>query len=101
MQDLFFNPNIHYHLRVFEEPSKYISLNKELGILGVNEVNGRTVSLNFYYAHILKMCHDHLNRLNMKESTDDAMVSIFSDVVERNKKEPNSYERFDDSYIVC
>jgi hypothetical protein len=28
------------------------------------------------------------------------MVNIFSEVVERNKKEPNAYERFDDSYIV-
>ncbi len=100
MQDLFFNPYIHYHLRVFEEPSKYISLNKELGILGVKEENGRTVSLNFYYGHILKMCHDHLNRLNMKEATDGAMVSIFDEVVERNKKETNAYERYDDSYIV-
>ncbi len=100
MQDLFFNPYIPFHLRVLEEPSKYTSLNKELGILGINEVNGRTVSLNFYYAHILKMCYDHLNRLNMKESTDGSMVSIFSEVVERNKKEPNAYERFDDSYIV-
>ncbi len=88
MQDLFFNPYIHYHLCVFEEPSKHTSLNKELGIPGVNEVNGRTVSLNFYYGHILKMCYDHLNRLNMKESTDEAMVSIFSEVFERNKKEP-------------
>jgi hypothetical protein len=46
------------------------------------------------------MCHDHLNRLNMKEGTDGSMVSIFSEVVERNKREPNAYERFDDSYIV-
>jgi hypothetical protein len=97
---LFFNQYIHYHLRAFEEPSKYISLNKELGILGINEVNGRTVSLNFYYAHILKMCHDHLNRLNMKEATDDAMVSVFGEVVERNKKKPSAYERFDDSYMM-
>ncbi len=28
------------------------------------------------------------------------MVSIFSEVVERNKKEPNAYARFDDSYVV-
>jgi hypothetical protein len=28
------------------------------------------------------------------------MVSIFNEVVERNKKEPNVYERFDDSYFM-
>jgi hypothetical protein len=85
---------------VLEEPSKYSSLNKELGIPGIKEENGRTVSLNFHYGYILKMCYDHLNRLNMKESTDEAMVNIFGEVVERNKKEPNVYERFDDSYVV-
>jgi hypothetical protein len=42
MQDLFCRPYIHYHLRVFEEPSKYMSLNKELGIPGVNCDDGRT-----------------------------------------------------------
>jgi hypothetical protein len=77
-----------------------MSLNKELGIPGVKDEDGRTVSLNFYYGHILKMCHDHLNRLKMKEATNDAMISIFGEVVEQNKKESNVYERFDDSYIV-
>jgi hypothetical protein len=46
------------------------------------------------------MCHDHLNRLSKKEATDEAIVSIFSDVVERNKKESNVYERYDDSYLL-
>jgi hypothetical protein len=37
IQDLFFNPYIHYHLRALEEPSKYMSLNKELGIPGIKD----------------------------------------------------------------
>ncbi len=98
--DLFFNSYIQYHLRVHEEPSKYTSLNKELGIPGTKDENGRKVSLNIYYGNIMKMCYDHLNRLNKKESTDESMVNIFSEVIERNKKESNVYERFDDSYIM-
>jgi hypothetical protein len=77
-----------------------MSLNKELGIPGVNEDNGRTVSLSFYYGHISKMCHDHLNRMKMKEATDEAMISIFGEAIEHNKNEPNVYERYEDSYVM-
>jgi hypothetical protein len=37
MMNLFFTLYIHYNLRVFEEPSKYIPLNKELGIIAMKE----------------------------------------------------------------
>jgi hypothetical protein len=46
------------------------------------------------------LCYDHLNTIKIKEATDIAMVGIFEDVIEHNKKEPNPYEHYNDSYIL-
>jgi hypothetical protein len=89
-----------YHLRVNVESPKYFSLQKELGIPAINVKDGRTASLNFYYAQALKMCYDHVNRLNMKEKTDVAVTDIYHEVITHNKNEPNPYEHYDDSYIL-
>ncbi len=56
--------------------------------------------MNFYYAKALKMCYDHQNAVSMREATDKAIMGIYEEVIEHNKKESNPYERYDDEYIV-
>ncbi len=46
------------------------------------------------------MCYDHVNSLRNKEFTDQSMVEAFDDVIEHNKKEPNPYEHYNDSYFM-
>ncbi len=46
------------------------------------------------------MCHDHVNSLRIKESTDQSMTEVFDGVIEHNKKEPYPYEHYDDSYFI-
>jgi hypothetical protein len=36
----------------------------------------------------------------MKEATDNAIMDIYEETIEHNKKEPNPYEHYDGSYIV-
>ncbi len=55
--------------------------------------------MNFYYAKVLKLCNDHQNTLIMKEATDKVIMDIYEETIEHNKKEPNPYEHYDDSYI--
>jgi hypothetical protein len=99
LKEIFYKSAIPYDQRATEELSKHLSLHKELGIPAY-ESKKRSVSLNFYYAKVLKMCYDHVNSLRNKESTDQSMVEAFDSIVEHNKKEPNPYEHFDDSYIL-
>ncbi len=89
-----------YIINANEEHPKFLSLHKELGIPGTSDTKNRTVSLNFYYAKVLKLCYDHQNTLTMKETTDNAIMDIYEETIEHNKKEPNPYEHYDDSYIV-
>ncbi len=96
LKDLFYRTAVPYHQRVNEESSKYLSLHKELGIPGHNDTKRRTVSLNFYCARVLKLCYDHQNALTIKEATDIAVMHIFEETIEHNKKEPNPYEHYDD-----
>jgi hypothetical protein len=56
--------------------------------------------LNLYYAKILKLCYDHQNTLTVKEATDNAIMDIYAETIEHNKKETNPYEQYDDSYIL-
>jgi hypothetical protein len=56
LKELFYRATVPYHQRVNEESSKYLSLHKELEIPGTNDAERRTVSLNFYYAKVLKLC---------------------------------------------
>ena len=46
------------------------------------------------------MCHDHVNSLRSKDLTDQSMVDAFDNVIEHNKKEPNPYEHYEDSYAL-
>ncbi len=100
LKELFYRTAIPYHQRVNEESSKYLSLHKELGIPGHNNTTKRTVSLNFYCAKVLKLCYDHQNTMTIKEATDIAIMDIYEETTEHNKKEPNPYEHYDDSYIL-
>ncbi len=100
LKELFYRSAVPYHQRVNEESSKYLSLHKELGIPGINDMKRRTVSLNFYYAKVMKLCYDHQNTLTMKEATDNAIMDIYEETIEHNKKEPNPCEHYDDSYIM-
>jgi hypothetical protein len=61
LKELFYRTSVPYHQRANEESSKYLSLHKELGIPGLNDTKRRMVSLNFYYAKVLKLCYDHQN----------------------------------------
>jgi hypothetical protein len=99
LKEIFYKRSIPYEQRATEELSKHLSLHKELGIPAY-ESKKRSVSLNFYYAKVLKMCHDHVNSLRSKESTDQSMVDAFDNVIEHNKKEPNPYEHYEDSYAL-
>ena len=86
LRESFYHHNREYHLRVNVESPKYLSLQKGIiGIPAINDKDGRTVSLDFYYAQALKMCYDHVNRLNMKEKTDVAITDIYQEVVTHNK----------------
>jgi hypothetical protein len=100
LKELFYRSAVQYHQRVSEESSKYLSLHKELGIPGLNDTKRRTASLNFYYAKVLKLCYDHQNTLTIKEATDIAIMDIYEETIEHNKKEPNPYEHYDDAYIL-
>jgi hypothetical protein len=102
IRELFYRSTIPYQHRANEEHSKYLILQKELGIPGIDEIDDekRPVSLNFYYAKVVKMCYDHQNTLKMKETTDKAIMGVYEQVIEHNKKEPNPYEHYDDSYIT-
>ena len=102
IRELFYRSTIPYQHRANEEHSKYLILQKELGIPGIDEIDDekRPVSLNFYYAKVVKMCYDHQNTLKMKETTDKAIMGVYEQVIEHNKKEPNPYEHYDDSYII-
>ena len=102
IRELFYRSSVLYQHRVNEEHSKYLILQKELGIPGIDDIDNerRPASLNFYYAKVLKMCYDHQNTLTMKEATDKAIMGIYEHVIEHNKKEPNPYEHYDDSYII-
>ena len=74
---------------------------EELGIPGFNDMKRRTASLNFYYAKVLKLCYDHLNTVTIKEAADIAIMDIYDETIEHNKKEPNPYEHYDDAYILA
>jgi hypothetical protein len=87
LKEIFYKSAIPYDQRATEELSKHLSLHKELGIPAY-ESKKRSVSLNFYYAKVLKMCYDHVNSLRNKESTDQSMVEAFDDVIEHNKRSP-------------
>jgi hypothetical protein len=100
LKELFYRNAIPFHQRANEESSKYLSLHKELGIPGHNGTKRRSASLNFYYAKVLKLCYDHQNSLTIKEATDVAMVDLFEETIEHNKKESNPYEHYDDTYIL-
>lgn len=99
LKEIFYKCSIPYEQRATEELSKYLSLHKELGIPAY-ESKKRSVSLNFYYAKVLKMCHDHVNSLRSKDLTDQSMVDAFDNVIEHNKMEPNPYEHYEDSYAL-
>ncbi len=99
LKEIFYQNITPYDQRATEELSKHLHLHKELGIPAY-ESRMRSVSLNFYYAKILKMCHDHVKSLRNKESTDQSMTEAFEGVIEHNKKEPNPYEHYDDSYLM-
>ncbi len=100
LKELFYRTAYPYHQRANEESSKYLSLHKELGIPEHNDTKRRTVSLNFYYAKVLKLCYDHQNTMTIKEATDIAMMDLYEETIEHNKKEPNPYEHYDDTYIL-
>ncbi len=100
LRELFYRSSVLYHQRANEEHLKYLSLHKELGIPEASDTRIRTVSLNFYYAKALKLCYDHQNTLTIKEATDNAIMDIYDETIEHNKKESNPYEHYDDSYIV-
>ncbi len=100
LRESFYHHNREYHLRVNVESPKYLSLQKEIGIPAINDKDGKTVSLNFYYAQALKMCYDHVNRLNMKKKTDAAITDIYQEVVTHNKNEQNPYEQYEDSFFL-
>ncbi len=100
LRELFYRSSVLYQQRANEEHSKYLILQKELGIPGTDDVKRRPVSLNFYYAKALKLCHDHQNTMSMKEATDKAIMGLYEKVIEHNKKEPNPYENLDDGYIL-
>ncbi len=55
IRDLFYRLYVPYQLRANEAHFKYLSLQKELGIPGISDKTNRTVSLNFYYAKVLKL----------------------------------------------
>ncbi len=93
LRGLFYRSSVSYHQRANEEHSKYLPLHKELGIPGTDDVKRRPVSLKFYYAKVLKLCHD---TMTMKEATDKAIMGIYEETIEHNKKEPNPYEQYDD-----
>jgi hypothetical protein len=99
LKEIFYENTTPYDQRATEELSKHLHLHKELGIPAY-ESRMRSVSLNFYYAKVLKMCYDHVNSLRIKESTDQSMTEAFEGVIEHNKKEPNPYEHYDDSYFL-
>ncbi len=100
IRDLFYRSYVPYHQRANEVHPKYLSLQKELGIPGISDKINRTVSLNCYYAKVLKLCCDHRNTVTMKEATDNAIMNIYEETIEHNKKEPNPYEHYDDAYIL-
>jgi hypothetical protein len=100
IRDMFYQFHVPYDERVNEAHLKYLPLQKELGIPGISDKEGRTVSLNFYYAKILHICYEHQNRIRMKEDTDNAIMDIYEPVIGHNKKEPNPYEQYDDDYIL-
>ena len=100
LRELFYQSSVLYHHRANEEHSKYLPLHKELGIPGIDDEKRRPVSFNFYYAKALKLCYDHQNTLRMKAATDNAVMGIYEETIEHNKKEPNPYEHYDDSYII-
>ncbi len=101
MKELFYRNAVPYQQRANEESSKYLSLHKELGIPGHNDMQKwRAVSLNFYNARVLKLCYDHQNTMAIKEATDIAMMDLYEETIEHNKKESNPYEHYDDTYIL-
>jgi hypothetical protein len=63
--------------------------------------SSKYLSLNFYYAKVLKLSYDHQNTMTIKETTDVAMVDLFEETIEHNKKESNPYEHYDDTYILA
>ena len=100
IRDVFYRFNVPYNQRANEAHLKYLSLQKDLGIPGTSDKANRTASLNFYYAKVLQMCYEHQNRIRMKQATDEAIMDVYDEVVEHNKKEPNPYEQYEDDYIL-
>ncbi len=81
LKEIFYKSTTPYDQRATEELSKYLHLHKELGIPAYDS-RMTSVSLNFYYAKVLKMCYDHVNLLRIKESTDQSMTEAFDGVIE-------------------